>query len=214
MSTVGLSSGWQQEVMLLLTTINSVLGQPQRTQPRRPLEPPELVQIAEELIGQKYDPASRFDLGPVSAGAAGSPSATLANPGDTASYLLPNLQGSNPANSRLSVAEGGVLYEDPFWFVLAAYGIGRTGRLAILPKGIPRKAWEGRAEALQQLRSGAWAPGNWFAMMQPVGSGNGLPAALRQTTGAEIAKMRFTGRALLNEPGSFPKMYSLYGYGP
>jgi hypothetical protein len=214
MVMIGLSAEWQHPTILLLTTINLLLGQPQRAEPKRELEAADLIKIAEELIKKQYDPASWFNVSTAPPGAAPAIPSRAESPNEAATYLLPNLQGSNPANAMLSVAEGGVLYEDPFWFLLAAYEVGRSGRLPILPKGTPQAVWTRRAELLEELRAGTLVPDRWFTRMDPVGEGNGLPARIRTTTGAEILKMRLAGDALLTDPGSFPKVYSLYGYSP
>ncbi|MCD6534443.1 MAG: hypothetical protein J7L25_10260 [Deltaproteobacteria bacterium] len=212
---VGLDlNNWQQTVVFLLTIINYVVGETGHAKLHKPLCGEDLLKLADQLMVGSYQPQEWFQADSRLADK-NFLKELPADPVATDNYCLPTLSGEDVLTQMLNLRSGGVVYEDPFWFLLAAYNINKTASRFIIPRPAnPQRAWQSRLEVLGALHNGQYQAEEWFAETLSPAVPNDKPAGLLQVSGADLIKLRTAGRGTLIDPDLGIGGYLLYGYEP
>jgi len=206
---------WQRTVVLLLAIINYVMGEPGHAKLQKTLDHEALLILANQLMTGAYQPREWFQ-----------PDSHLGdknfiqqfptNPQADTTYCLPTLPGEDSLTETLNLRSGGVIYEDPFWFLLAAYNINKTADRFIIPRPTnPQNAWQSRLEVLAALNNNQYQAAEWFAETQPQTdsyNSNDQTAKFMDVVGADLIKLRTAGRGTLVDSDLGIGWYFLYGY--
>jgi len=207
---------WQDSLVSLLVAINAVSGAPERNAVVRPLTPTDVVAIAQSLESRSYRPDQWFAVGTTTPQAVRTAAPAL-NPG--ARYELTRYGAEPSGMTQISSRAGGLLFEDPFYAVLAGYNIGLQASPA--PAGQPvevkvssrDQAWAQRQRIVDELRQGSYRADRYFAVSGPAhavkaggswGSGG--------VSAADLDKLVVNGRTGVTFGESAPALYGLYRY--
>jgi hypothetical protein len=208
---------WQESLISLLVAINGLAGAPERTAAIRPLTSSDVVAIAQSLEQRAYRPEQWFSAG----GTAALPAVrTQAPPVSTAArYEVIWLAAEPGGLTQMSSRAGGLLYEDPFYAVLASYNIGlrparpQEGRLVEVKVSSRERAWAQRQQIVDDLRKGSYRADNYFRL-----SGPALPPVAGATwrsdglAGSDLERLVFSGQAAAAFGETPPALYGLYAY--
>ena len=132
-----LGDRWQGSFLAGMMAIHKVLRHSGLGIPKKPLVFKDMLAILQELATRSYDPAKYFVGGAavVQALARSAPSVDEAK-----NYQLISLNALTIAGSRVSLTTGGLVFEDPFWAITAAYGASLAeGDKRCLPKAKDNK---------------------------------------------------------------------------
>lgn len=204
---------WQSSVIALLTVINATVGAPDSTTPLRPLDTGAIVAIGEALRNGTYQPADWF--GVQSAGPLAPAIATLAPPiGPAEKYAVIVAASSLSGMEMISRRSGGILYEDPFYALLASFNFGRFGMPWAEPLVLNRDiAWQRRPQILAELARGDYRPEHYFHLAGRLMEEPGAPyLSAHSTTGGELLHLQHNGRADARLDGAPGQLYLLYKY--
>lgn len=205
--------GWQSSVIALLTAINAMAGAPNRTTPLRPLDIGAVVAIGEALRTGTYQPADWF--GAQGPGALTPAVATLAPPiGPTANYAVIVASSSLSGMEMISKRSGGILYEDPFYALLASFNLGRFGMPWAEQIVINREiAWQRRPQILAELARGEYRPERYFHLAGRLMAHPGAPyLSAHSAAGRELLHLQDNGRADASLDGGPGLLYLFYKY--
>ena len=203
---------WQDSVVALLLAINGLCGAPERTLLLRPLTPADVVSIASALEQRSYRPEQWF--GPGALGGA-LPLATAAPP------ILPGTAygvvwlGVEPSGlEHISKSSGGLLYEDPFYALLAAYNLGeQTAAPVELRVSSRDQAWSQRQRIVEALRERRYRSESFFDLSGPR-LPEAIPAPWRagSVSGDDLLRMAQSGMTEVTVTGAPRRLYGLYHY--
>lgn len=204
---------WQEGLISLLIAINGASGAPERTALLHPLSPAQVVVIAQALEQGSYRPEQWFGVAgthPPRRPALGSVPPPVHSDQDYAVVRF----GAEPSDrTQVSSRSGGILFEDPFYAVLAAFNAGK-GSLAVEVRTSSRElAWARRQAIVDAVRTGTYDAGRYFAERGPLLSGrrhgdwnSGL------VSGDDLNRLIFNGRAAVSLGGEPSALYGLYKY--
>ena len=203
---------WQRTVVLLLAIINYVMGEPGHAKLQKTLDQEALLILANQLMTGTYQPREWFQ-----------PDSHLGdknfiqqfptNPQADTTYCLPTLPGEDSLTETLNLRSGGVIYEDPFWFLLAAYNINKTADRFIIPRPTnPQNAWQSRLEVLAALHNDQYRADEWFTEAQPLTATKDQKTRFIDVIGEDLVKLRTAGRGTLVDSDLGVGGYVLYEY--
>lgn len=204
---------WQHSVIALLTAINALAGAPDNTVPLRPLDMGAVVAIGQALRSGTYQPAHWF--GPQRALPGVPAPSTLAPPIEAlvkyAVIVAPNEPSGREMISRRS---GGILYEDPFYALLASFNLGRFGMPWAEPLVASRQAaWQQRPAIVAELARGVYRPEQYFDLAGPLMVGPEQPyLSAHSVLGRDLLHVQDNGSADASLDGAAGELYLLYKY--
>ena len=207
---------WQDSLVSLLVAINAVAGAPERNAVVRPLTPNDVVAIAQSLESRTYRPDQWFAVGANAPQTVRTAAPTM-NP--SARYELTWFGAEPSGMTQISSRAGGLLFEDPFYAVLAGYNIGLQATPA--PAGQPvevkvssrDQAWAQRQQIVDELRKGSYRADRWFAVSGPVPvAKEGASWRSGGVSAADLDKLVVNGRTAVTFGEGAPALYGLYRY--
>jgi hypothetical protein len=135
--------------------------------------------------------------------------ASKPEPHEQGVYNAISLDLADPFSSLYSGTSGGILFEDPFYALLACYNLGYLRKLSVLPQCTSwQEAWARRGKILESIEARAYNPHDWFVDCHPKSSG-GIPRVellsleaqtlgrLRTSGLGEVYKVRMPGKYAL-----------------
>lgn len=208
-----IETGWQYSVIALLTVINAIAGAPNNTVPLSPLSAHDIVEIGEALRNGSYQPDRWF--GPQGARAPASALATLAPSIDPdATYDVIVASNALSGLEMVSRRSGGILYEDPFYALLASFNLGRYGKpWAEVLVADRATAWRQRPAIVDELVRGLYRPERYFHLAGPIMVGPGAQyLSTHGAPGRELLHLHGIGRADASLDGADGQLYLTYKY--
>ncbi len=206
---------WQRTVVLLLAIINYVMGEPGHAKLQKALDQEALLTLADQLMSGSYQPREWFQANS-HLGDKNFIQQFPTTPKANATYCLQTLPGEDSLTETLNLRSGGVIYEDPFWFILAAYNINKTAGRFIIPRPAnPQNAWQSRLEVLAALHNDQYQAEEWFAETRPLTdsyNSHDQTAKFIDVIGADLIKLRTAGRGTLVDSDLGVGRYILYEY--
>jgi hypothetical protein len=181
----------------LLSSINVAMGQPEYLVPPDDLGPGPLLKLAETLRAGRYRPEAWFRRGPERVGVEAVPETPppLA-PGAT--YLTVNLPVREPSQRFRSVGAGGVLFEDPFYALLACHNASRGKPRLVIPFAREFKnLWQRRRSIIRSVREKTYEPAGYFAEALPIDGDQPPPLKVQPIGGGDLQRLRDAGAAVL-----------------
>ncbi len=208
-----IESSWQDTVIALLTAINGLLGYPYHTVPMAPLTVDDVVKIAASLQTSAYQPAQWFGnpgTDPIQRGI------PVATPGidPSAHYELVWLAVEPSRPAVVSSRGGGILFEDPFYAILAGFNLGRFKQNWVEVRISGRdKAWSQRSLIVNEITRGTYRPEHYFSLAgQALAEAGELSVGARSILGKDLLRLEFNGRTEVRlDPGG-GQLFLLYRY--
>jgi hypothetical protein len=203
---------WHESLIALLVVINGLYGAPDKTQLNRKLSPEDVSVIASSLEQRAYRPEEWFGAGSqgVSRVIASATPPIIAN----ARYDMVCL-GLGPAGlEHISKRSGGLLYEDPFYAVLAAYNVGQKKIHRVEVKVSSREqAWSQRLQILSELRQNTYRAENYFVISGARVVGLNTPLwRIASISGQDLSRLDISGQTEVSV-GEMPMhLYGLYQF--
>jgi hypothetical protein len=159
-----IEAAWQESVIALLAAINVFLGSPNYTIPKVPLTMNSIETIAVSLQDGTYQPAQWFDRNeenqPAKKVASAIPSI---EPNINYEVLLLSIEPSLP--KMISKRGGGILFEDPFYALLASFNIGRFKKPWVEVLAFNREqVWLQRFAITEKLVQGTYQVEQFFSL--------------------------------------------------
>jgi hypothetical protein len=207
-----IETGWQNSVIALLAAINTLAGAPGQSEPIAPLSAADIVKISAALQDGSYRPAHWFDGRGNSSPILRIPAAAPAVDG-SAGYQVLVMPIAPSMAERLS-KRSGIVFEDPFYAVLASYNLARFGQpwVEVLVPG-RELAWSRRSSIVAAIAGGTYRPEQYFQRAGPALAGAGqVPLSVHVIAGADLEKLYFLGLADLALEGGMAGLYQLYKY--
>lgn len=208
-----IESSWQDNVIALLTAINALLGHPYHTVPMTPLTVTDVVKIAASLQTNTYQTAQWFGNPGAAPIQRGIPTAT---PGidPAANYELIWLAIEPSRLAVVSSRGGGILFEDPFYAVLASFNLGRFTQHWVEVRVSGRdKAWSQRSVIVNELTRGTYRPERYFSLAGLALAERGeLSVGARSIAGKDLLRLEFNGRTEVRLDSGVGQLFLLYRY--
>jgi hypothetical protein len=120
-----LGPAWVDQYVSSLVLLHALLGQPGTAPSSRPASPESIIKTLQEIALDRYKPGDQ-SLQP-----GGQRAALIVEPPPLApseTYLVIVLNASTDIGDFASVENGGIVFEDPAWAVLAAHSIAQVPR--------------------------------------------------------------------------------------
>ena len=213
MITSFLDPEWHPAVVRLLAAINATFARPDYVRPKATLREDDLADIGAALATRSYRPDRWFQSGT----AIGMPALRSDSPPiePKSEYRLLALSALQESVSRISVRFGGIVFEDPFYALLACFNVGAFSKLLILPRVISvDQAWQQRSSIVNSLANGSYSPEKLFFQCEPVGQNRtGLPITALTVRGDLLQQVRQVGRGNIQGSTGFSR-YALYEFVP
>lgn len=209
-----IESGWQNSVVALLAAINTMAGAPGLSAPIAPLSAVDIVMISAALQDGSYRPAQWFGrAGNIVQAGASSPAAPLVD--RLGSYDVFTLPIAPSMAERLS-KQSGIVFDDPFYALLASYNLGRF-RKPWVEVLVPNRelAWSRRSAIVAEIAGGTYRPERYFQLAGPALAGAPAGVVLLSVHGVDgdaLGKLYFIGFADLNLGAGMGGTYQLYKY--
>lgn len=208
-----LEFGWQNSVVALLAAINSIAGAPRLSAPIAPFRTVDIVTISAALQDGSYRPAQWFGEAGNERAQVSSMSAPVLE--QSRSYDVFTLPVVPSMVERLS-KRSGLVFDDPFYALLASYNLGRYGKrwVEVLVRNRER-AWSQRTAIVAEIAGGTYRPERYFQIAGPaiVGAPAGvLPLSAHGVDGSALGKLYFLGFGDLKLEAGMGGMYQLYKY--
>lgn len=198
---------WQAAVVPLLITVNKLNGNADLTRSKFTLDDDALIRIGSGLADGSYDARAWFSKGAPASVEIAEHGASELDP--RAHYKLLRLRALDPLRERVSSAFDGIVFEDPFYALLACRNIGAFHKLFVLPSPTDwNNNFERRGSILKALGNGSYRPENYFVECLGIGRADVLPMDIVEMNGEYLFTLRYNGMATLNQVGVF----SLYSY--
>ncbi len=204
---------WEQGLISLLIAINGVFGAADRTAILHPLAHPDIVVIARALEQRTYRPEQWFGV----AGATPRGRQPLASiPPRTQSgqhYAVIRFGAEPSGRAQVSSRSGGLLFEDPFYCVLAAFNAGNGSQAMEVKASSREQAWARRQEIVDAIRAGRYRADRYFAERGPLRSGRPYGDwSSGDILGDDLDRLHFNGRAAVSVDGQPALLHGLYKY--
>jgi hypothetical protein len=202
---------WQESIVALLVAINTLAGAGDRNVVAKPLSIGDVAAIAQALKNNSYQPDQWFVRGTMKQ----QPVAQAAPPVAMADRYDVMVLGIEPSGlAEVSKKSGGLVYEDPFYALLASYNIGRyKSNLVNVQVSSRDHAWAQRQRIVDQLRQGVYRPEKYFALAGPAIPGtNGADLRAASLAGEALSRLAFNGETEARLDGEPAKLFGLYKY--
>ena len=204
---------WHPAVLRLLAAINATFARPDYVRQKATLQESDLADIGAALATRSYRPDRWFQSG----AAIGMPALRSDSPSidPKSEYRLLALSALQETVSRTSVQFGGIVFEDPFYALLACFNVGAYSKLLILPRvSSVDQAWQQRSAIIDSLSNGSYTPEKLFFQCEPVGQNRtGLPITALAVRGGLLQQIRQVGRGNIQDSAGFSR-YALYEFIP
>jgi hypothetical protein len=209
-----LDSEWRDAVLTLLVALNTSMGQPDLGKLNTELQEDALLKLIEQLATGRYQPDEWFSRETVKTDVprikSEAPSLNTSS-----KYRLLCLTAADNMSQFISKQFDGILFEDPFYAIMASYNIGRWKRLYVLPAVSSREqAWQRRTTILEALQKRTYQPTDFFVECLPIGNrGDGMPVKILTIPGEQLQPLyqNGTGDIRLDDGGGW---FSLYQFVP
>lgn len=222
-SDMFIDPSWQESLISLLIAINGSIGAPDRASVLKPLTNSDVVAIAQDLSQHNYKPDRWFGIGgtPLSQRRPVASFEPQVQPGMT--YTLLRLGAEPSGREMLSGRSGGLLYEDPFYAVLAAYNIGKAPKRKSLIDGLPVEVkvagrdlvWSRRQGIVESISNGLYREDRYFTVSGPfIESSPEAMWRLGGMPGVDLFKLADNGLGSAAFGGDRPQSFVLYKYIP
>jgi hypothetical protein len=127
-----------------------------------------------------------------------------------ATYTVVAIDAADPLSRHYSMRSGGILFEDPFYAMLASYNAGYRGQLLTLPQVADwQEAWTRREQIVQSIATKKYDPKRWFIECLPGSGGGDLRPEFLSLTGEVLSELRESGLGDLPTARGLAK-YALY----
>lgn len=208
-----IESSWQEGLISLLIAINGAFGAADRTAVLRPLSPPDVVVIAQALEQRSYRPEQWFGIANAAPPSRPAAASTAPVTHSDQRYAVIRFAAEPSERTQISSRSGGLLFEDPFYAVLAAFNSG-NGSLAMEVKASSREqAWARRQEIIDAIRMGKYDADRYFAERGPLVSvGASSNWNIGDLLGEDLEVLIFNGRAAVPFNATPSMLYGLYMY--
>jgi hypothetical protein len=204
---------WRSAVVCLLAAINATFAHPDYVRPKATLQESDLAEIGAALATRSYRPDRWLQSGT----AVGMPALRSDKPAidPKSDYRLLALRALRESVSRISVRFGGIVFEDPFYALLACFNVGAYSKLLLLPRVISvDQAWQQRSAIVKSLAKGAYSPEKLFVQCKPVAQNRtGLPMEALAVRGDLLQQIQQVGRGNIQDTTGFSR-YELYEFVP
>lgn len=204
---------WQEGLIALLLAINGTFGAADLTAVLHAFSPRDVVVISQSLERRNYRPAQWFGVAaaislvrpPLESAA---PVLRLAQ-----RYTVVRFDAEPSDRTQVSSRSGGLLFEDPFYAVLAAFNAGAAS-LAIEVKASSRdQAWARRQSIIDAIRLGQYRADRYFAERGPLLSGTLTGNwSVAEISGTDLDRLIFNGRAGASLDHAPALLHGLYKY--
>jgi hypothetical protein len=204
---------WRNAVVRLLAAVNATFSHPDYVRPKAIPQEKDLPNIGAALATRNYHPDEWFEPGTAVGMSALRSDKPPVDP--KSEYRLLALSALQEIVSRISMRFGGIVFEDPFYALLACFNVGAHRKLFLLPKvSSVDQAWQQRIPIVNSLAKGAYDPGKFFFECAPVDQNQtGLPITLLTVRGDLLQQLRQVGRGNLRDSAGFSR-YALYDFIP
>jgi len=127
-----------------------------------------------------------------------------------ATYTVVAIDAADPLSQHYSMRSGGILFEDPFYAILACYNAGYRGQLLTLPQVADwQEAWTRREKIVQSIAAKKYDPKKWFIECLPGSGGGDLRPEFLSLAGEVLGELRESGLGNLPTARGLAK-YALY----
>ncbi|KHD05530.1 hypothetical protein PN36_29075 [Candidatus Thiomargarita nelsonii] len=209
---------FREPLVALLKAINTKIGQPgYMINFTSDLVENDLIKLAEQLASGQYRPNQWFSVKETK----GSEFLHIQENmpvlvHDTIYHLL-CLPGTDEFSRFTSGADGGIVFEDPFYALLACFNVGNWKKLYILPSVTDHEnPWQQRQMIVNSLKEDTYQPSQYFTECLPSDwkTRENLLKIL-QITGSQLERMREVGMdTIFLEPKEGIATYRLYHFKP
>ena len=208
-----IESLWQDHVIALLTAINALLDAPDYAVPIAPLTASDIAKIATSLQEGKYQPAQWFKKASGDQ-IKGTVSASLPAIDPEKNYDVLRLLLEPSGLEHLSKRSGGILFEDPFYALLAGFNFGRFKKPWVEVRVPSReKAWEQRSVIVHEFTRKVYRPERYFHLAGAALTGDGkTPATAHIISGKDLASLELNGMADVVLDSGAGQLFLLYRY--
>ena len=215
---------WQESLSSLLIAINIGYGAPHLGAILQPFTEADVVLIAKALENRAYKPEQWFGRSGPAQHEPAKLSATAPAVHRTRRYTMLAYSAEPSGREAVSSRSAGLLYEDPFYAVLAAYNLGLAmphgaasgGGLPVEVRTSSReRAWAQRQPIVEQIRSATYRPDAYFAVSGPL-----LPAPpqgrwrIGDVDGEDLTRLVFNGGAGAAFGSDRQQFHRLYKFVP
>jgi hypothetical protein len=196
---------WRTAVEGLLAALDVALGRKPAASGAKNLSDNDVLAICSEMSRRTYRPGAW-----VSPQATASWKLSLPQLQSKETYTVISLDAADPLSQHYSMRSGGILFEDPFYAVLACYNVGYRRRPLILPQVADwQEAWARREHIVQTIAANKYDPEQWFIECLPGSAGQDLRPASLSLTGEVLGQLRESGLGDLPSARGLAK-YALY----
>lgn len=202
-----LGQQWISQYLFGMAALHKLLRVERFNTPRTAPTPNGFTQILREIAKGTYKAAQYFD-----AGAGSTPAPTSRPPQLTPGnrYVLFTLNALTDTGSFVSVDAGGLIYEDPFWAILAAHGISSQPRLALPRAADNDELWRNVPAAAEAVSRGDYKPKMFLEPIKGFIPNNARPEfGLITLEAGQLDALRGEGLQTLAVTAP-PKLYELY----
>ena len=215
---------WQESLSSLLIAINMAYGAPHLRTILQPFTEADVVLIAQALENRSYKPEQWFGRSGSALPEPAKLSATAPAVHGTGRYTMLAYLAEPSGREAVSSRSAGLLYEDPFYAVLAAYNLGLAMAHGAAPGGsFPvevmtssrERAWAQRQPIVDQIRSATYRPQAYFAISGPL-----LPTTpqgrwrVGDVDGEDLTRLVFNGGAGAAFGSDRQQFHRLYKFVP
>lgn len=212
---------WQDSLISLLIAINGSLGAADRATALRPLTPTDVVAIAHAISQKSYKPDHWFGVGGISLSQRQPISSVEPPIQPEARYAAVMISAEPSGREMISSRSGGLLFDDPFYAILAAYNISKAPKRSDLSVGFYVEVktssrdltWARRQAIVQAIATGTYLQDRYFSVSGPihVTRQDALWHA-GELPGDQMTKLVSNGASTASFSGGIPQVYGLYRY--
>ena len=173
---------------MLLISINEILNESNQTIIKKPLDYNDILILMKSLFSKNYHPESWFTVGEKKSQE--SIENLLLQPLHLKkNYSVFNIVIKQPFSFSTSVADGGVIFEDPFYAILACYNFFLEEKLLVIPRvSKVEEMWKNRQLILHSLTKKTYKSNEYFSYGYPITEEGGI----------EIKPITIIGEILIN----------------
>lgn len=202
-----LGGSWNDQCLIALVLLHTLLGYDTALAPTAELTPEVFAQTLQRVVAGNYSTADYSKRG----AAPLQPPRVQPPPVNTgARYVLIALNARTPSSQQFSIAEGGVIFEDPIWAVLAAHALFQNEKLALPLASGHEELWKRTKEAQVAIMRGAYKPEQFLGPIAGFVAQTTSPKfEIVTVSGEQILALRQRGLQAL-KVSTPPKLFQLY----
>lgn len=199
-----LGPSWVDQYVSSIVLLNALLGHPTNAV-SRPTTPESMIKTLQEIAHGNYKPEQGSQRGVPGAG-----EFILEPPALTPSqvYLVIVLNASTATSDFVSVATGGIVFEDPAWAVFAAHGIAKIPRFGVPLASDYTDLWRKLGSIQAAIRSSKYSPREFFGSVSGFVPPSSQPEfRLMQVTSEQMSALRARGIQSFGTPLRFYELF-------